>query len=233
MSAQRIKALKQTRVKTPLGHEGIEVVMISKRQGKKISTVCIAFIALLCFHSNASTQIPTIELATNLDPDEIIIITEEKSTVSLRHELRVLDLEIYRLLNSLIEDDYYNINCNFPLLTQSFIRIRFCDTGYGEIASHYAYREASVMEVFDQLPDELLPDADILIMTELERGDKEYREIVFNLANETPPLAEKLLRRHYLQLVLNHRRQNWWNNVFGREVQPLSIPASEIQFPSK
>jgi uncharacterized protein YceH (UPF0502 family) len=89
------------------------------------------------------------------------------------------------------------------------------------------------MQVFDQLPAELLQGSGLQVATELEQGDKDYRDIVFALANENVELADKLIRRHYLQLVLNHRRENWWNNLFGREVKPLAIPATELQLPNQ
>jgi len=89
------------------------------------------------------------------------------------------------------------------------------------------------MKIFDQLPAELLQEPGLMMTTELEQGDMRYREIVFELAKESPNLAEKLLRRHYLQLVLNHRRVNWWKITFGMEVRPLTMSASEIQFPSE
>ena len=204
-----------------------------KNRDCKIGTACFTFIALLLFHSTAIAQTSSTVQETTSYPDENIVVKEDKSTVSLRAELRGLDLEIYRLLNSLINDEYYNINCDFPARTHSFIRKRLCDTGYGELASQYASKEATVMEVFDQLPVELLQGSGLMMTTELEQGDLRYREIVFALANENSNLAEKLLRRHYLQLVLDHRRENWWKSVFGMEVQPLIISASEIQFPSE
>jgi len=203
-----------------------------KIQNFRISIACLAFIGLLFFHSTATTQTTSTVLEATSEPAENIVIKEDKSSASLRGELRRLDLEIYRLLNSLINDEYYNINCNFPLQTQSFIRKRLCDTGYGELARQYASKEATVMGVFDQLPVELLQESG-LMMTELEQGDMRYREIVFELAKENPNLAEKLLRRHYLQLVLNHRRENWWKSAFGMAVQPLTIAASEIQLPTE
>ena len=192
----------------------------------------LALIALLSFHSTAKAQTSSTVLETNSDPAENIVVKEDKSTALLRGELRGLDLAIYRLLNSLIDDEYYNINCNFPIHTQTYTRKRLCDTGYGELASQYASKEATVMEAFDHLAAELLQESG-LMMTELEQEDMRYREIVFEVAKENPNLAEKLLRRHYLQLVLNHRRENWWKSAFGMEVQPLTITASEIQFPSK
>jgi len=224
------------------------------------NSYAFSFLVITCLLHQAAAQVPNSEAAGIQIPIEEIVVIGQKSTYTMRVEIRKLDREIYDQLNSLIEDEYYQVTCSRPTRVSARTRPYRCQTGFELMARRIAYSEASALAALGEISlgtftnDDTLfstqeistqetvaltesrgflinsfADIDAVMLTELQRGREEYPNIVFDLAKDRPQLAEKLVRRYFLNLALQHRKKHWWSNLFGREVAPMPIPNSVIR----
>ena len=216
-----------------------------------------AFIVIACLmhQLSAASQVPDSEAVGIQIPIEEIVVIGQKSAYAMRVEIRALDREINDQLNALIDDEYYQVTCSRLTRISSRTRHYRCQTGFELMARQIAYSEASALTALGELsidtftePDALILNeetvaltesrgflldsfagTDALMMTELQRGYEEYQNIVFDLAKDRPQLAEKLVRRYFLNLALQHKKKYWWDSLFGREVESMPIPASAVR----
>lgn len=192
-------------------------------------------------------------------PIEEIVVIGEMSTASMRAQIRRLDREIQEDLNRWIEDDFYRIECGIQRIRNRRVINFECRPGYVVMARQTAFREASAIDALNDLSVQLFDEPDALILTEdaqrfasastpnnqlsgnqlnfdvaplltdLQQHDREFEELVFEIAKNDPELAEKLVRRYFLELNLEHRKKNWWKNLFGQEVEEIEIPTSIVR----
>ena len=135
------------------------------------------------------------------------------------------------------------------------VRRDVCQPGFVQIARSYAFEETAALAALNDLsvdrfievdrlitnnedsgPSELtnisfddFDNTGALLMTELERHRGEYERMVFDLAMADRQLAEKLVKRYYLELSLTHRKNNWWKYFFKQEIEEIEIPTSLVR----
>ena len=194
------------------------------------------------------------QASVNIPIEEILVIGE-KSMVGMRLEIRRLDQDIAGQLNELIEDELYQLSCDLRRNRRSRVRTFACQPGYVMIARSYAFEEGAALAALNELsldlftePDALIPNdgnvnlsrfvgasvadfdnTDGLLMTELQHHQNEFEQIVFSLAQDNNQLAEQLVRRYYLELALEHKKKNWWNYFFRKEVEEIQFPTSLVR----
>jgi hypothetical protein len=202
----------------------------------------------------ASVNTSSVQGAIDIPIEEILVIGE-KSTVGMRLEIRRLNQEIVGELNALIDNQLYKVNCSLRRYRSSQVRTYVCQPGFVMIARNYAYEEAAALAALNELsvdlfiePDALIPNEETvnlsgfagssfaefdttegLLVTELQRHQEEFEQLVFSLAQNDNQLAEKLVRRYYLELALEHRKKNWWKYFFRRDVEEIELPTSLIR----
>ncbi len=225
---------------------------------KKLNAFVFIVIACLFHQASTASQVPDseTEAAEGIRiPIEEIVVIGEKSAYAMRVEIRTLDREINDQLNALIDDEYYQVVCSRPTRISARIRSYRCQLGFELMARQIAYSEASALTALGELsidtftePDaqflfeetvalteargfllDSFEDTDTVMMTELQSGREAYQNIVFDLAKDQPQLAEKLVRRYFLDLALQHKKKYWWSNFFGREVELMAIPTSAVR----
>ena len=195
------------------------------------------------------------QVAVDIPIEEILVIGE-KTMVGMRLEIRRLDQDISEQLNELIEDELYQLSCELRRYRSSQVRTYTCQPGYVMIARNYAFEEGAALTALNELsqdlfiePDAIIPNTtdnidltqfagssladfdstDGQLMTELQRHQNEFEQIVFSLAQDNNQLAEQLVRRYYLELALEHKKKNWWKYFFRREVEEIQIPTSLVR----
>jgi len=221
------------------------------------NSYAFSFLVIFCLlhQASATAQVPNSEAAGIQIPIEEIVVIGQKSAYTMRVEIRKLNREINDELNSLIDDEYYQVTCSRPTRVSARTRPYRCQTGFELMARRIAYSEASALTALGDLSldtftesDAFLlleetvaltdsrefligsfEDTDAVLLTDLQQGREEYRNIVFDLAKDQPQLAEKLVRRYFLNLALQHKKKYWWSNLFGYEVAPMPIPNSVIR----
>ncbi|MCH7817099.1 MAG: hypothetical protein IIC60_11075 [Proteobacteria bacterium] len=216
-------------------------------------------IGLLFHYMPAVAQISDSDQESIEIPIEEILVIGDKSAYTIRRELRHLDIDITEQMNALIDDEYYLTKCSFRRHTRTRIREYICQPAFVIMARQYAYMEESALLALGELTLNMYEDSyallipvgpaapspldsltgelslnvhrasEVSLLTDLQRHREEYEKIVFDLARDNPQLAEKLVRRYYLHLAFQHKKEHWWSNFFGRDVESIAIPTSTVR----
>ena len=153
--------------------------------------------------------------------DEITVLGS-KSASTLRFEIRNVEVQIWGMLNNLIEEEEFKMDCGMQENTGSYIKTYVCEPVFlinaRREAAAQALLEAGDPEdyaFFDVLSGTLVKESELQV--ELRLKYEEYSAKIDALIVEHPELEDSILEMQGLIEEQRRRKNSWWGNLFGRD----------------
>ena len=153
--------------------------------------------------------------------DEITVLGS-KSAMTLRFEIRNAEVQIYGMLNDLIEEEEFKMDCGMREKKGTYIKSYVCEPVFLINARSEATQQALLAAgdpedyaFFDVLSDTAIEEPEL---KEVVRPKyEEYSTKIDALAAEHPELTDSILALQSLVEEQRRRKNPWWGNLFGRD----------------
>jgi len=153
--------------------------------------------------------------------DEITVLGS-KSATTLRFEIRNVEVQIWGMLNDLIGEEEFKMDCAMREKTGSYIKTYVCEPAF----LIKARREAAALALleagdpgdyafFDVLSASVVEGSELQV--ELRSKYDEYGAKIDALVAEHPELEDSILEMQRLVEEQRRRKNSWWGNLFGRD----------------
>ena len=200
----------------------LDTVMTPRKFGKLLSGLIILCILPLLFAADEPVNIEVQQ--QNPAPaliDEITVLGS-KSASTLRFEIRNAEVKIWGMLNDLIEEEEFKMDCGMQEKKGSYIKSYACEPVFLINARREAASQALLAAgdpedyaFFDVLSDTVVEASELKV--ELTPKYEEYSAKIDALVAEHPELTDSILEMQRLVEEERRRKNSWWGNLFGRD----------------
>ena len=149
-------------------------------------------------------------------PIEEIEVIGERSLISLEHEIRETEVQMYELFNDLNSTDDFDVTCRNVIHTGTLIPTWECDAGF--------MTRERFQNVQDFLQSGFIPRTDEQMYWENRHKVAALNAEMLALAKENPALARAMLdlhaKRQRMEELQRQKRENtggFFRRLFGRE----------------
>jgi len=138
------------------------------------------------------------------EPIDEIIVVAPRSLVAIKRQMERADKVLFEIANTLIEDPLYKVYCRRETRAGTNIKRRICKPGFEDELLSEAWEEERAMQRMGEGSFSFnydLPEA------EMRKHRQKQKEIMIELAAESPELAEAIMTRAELQRDYNNERR--------------------------